>query len=71
MIPRRNHSGETMRLGKLAFTSSSLLIALSTSIPTLAQAAQNAAPTAGEGTRVQQRGQWVDGSRGLDCGRRN
>jgi VWFA-related protein len=46
MIPRRNHSGEAMRLGKLAFISSSLLITLSTSIPTVAQAAQNT-PTPG------------------------
>jgi len=35
-----------MRLGKLAFISSSLLITLSTSIPTVAQAAQNT-PTPG------------------------
>src|ERR1039458_444240 len=46
MNPRRNHSGEAMRLGKLAFISSSLLITLSTSIPTVAQAAQNT-PTPG------------------------
>jgi VWFA-related protein len=41
MIPRRNHYGEAMRLDKLAFLSSSLLIALSSSIPTVAQAARN------------------------------
>jgi len=47
MIPRRNHSGEAMRLGKLALIiSSSLLLTLSTSIPTVAQAAQNT-PTPG------------------------
>src|ERR1019366_7284112 len=45
MIPLRTHSGEAMRLGKLALISSSLLITLSTSIPNVAQAAQNTPPS--------------------------
>src|ERR1017187_8928884 len=46
MIPLRTHSGEAMRLGKLALISSSLLITLSPSSPNVAQAAQTT-PTSG------------------------